>query len=196
MIDSKDLKKLQYVYVKIPFRVQFREAMLTGNKITTARPRPMGLPGQMFVAFGARFCLDLVEPIRLEVVRDDFYQLEGLSSPKEFVEVWNSIHPFKGFNPTDTVYIHRFFRVPVHYPKRDREKLIHAFGKDAIEAADKIMVVSTDPHPSGSCKDPECWCNSPELTIVHDVEVKPKRRRSSKKKGPSLSPDKKVGDVS
>lgn len=188
------LKKPQYI--KIPFRARFREVMLSGNKITSARPKPMGLPGQMFVAFGARFCLELVEPIRLEVVRDEFYQLEGLDSPEEFVEVWNSIHPSKVFNSDDTVYIHRFSKVPVHYPKRDRERLIRAFGKEAIEAADKIIVVSTDPHASGSCKDPECWCNPPELTIVHDTEVKPKRRRSSKRKGPLLSPDKKVGDSS
>lgn len=132
-------------YVKIPFRVQFREPILQGIKTYTSRPQAMGSPGQMFVAFGARFCLTEVEPIKLSRVCEEFYEQEGFDSPEAFVETWESIHPFKGYTPSQTVYLHKFFKVPPSYPKRERESLIKAFGREAVEAADKVIVEPTGP---------------------------------------------------
>lgn len=170
-------------YTRIPFRAQFRESLLADLKVYTARPQAMGVPGQMFVAFGTRFMLTEVEPIELSYVCEELYKQEGFKSPEEFVETWEKIHPYKGYTPTQIVYLHKFFRVPVHYPKRDREALINAFGKEAIEAADKIIVVPTEVSSVGKhCEDPDCWCNPPKLPVVHSEETKPKRKRSRKKK--------------
>ena len=32
---------------------------------------------------------------------------EGCSSPEEFIEIWNGLHP-RGFHPDDWVYLHEF----------------------------------------------------------------------------------------
>jgi hypothetical protein len=41
-------------------------------------------------------------------VRDHLYAAEGADSPEEFVEVWNSIHPNKGFEEGQLVWVHWF----------------------------------------------------------------------------------------
>lgn len=168
-------------YVKIPFRARFRESMLSGKKTYTSRPQSMGSPGQMFVAFGARFCLTKVESVKLSYICEELYEEEGFSSSEKFIEAWESIYPYKGYTPFQTVYLHKFFLVPPSYPKREGDPPINALDKEVIGVEDRVIAVPVGSHSSGSCGESECWCNPPKLTVVSE-ETKPKRKRSRKKK--------------
>jgi hypothetical protein len=96
--------------VTIPFRPSFREAMLADIKTCTARSRRMADVGDRFLAFGAWFEIDGVTEESLAYVAD-CWQSEGCTSREHFIEVWNSIHPRRGYDPEEIVYLHRFHRV-------------------------------------------------------------------------------------
>jgi hypothetical protein len=98
--------------IKLPFRGQFCGKMLAGIKTMTCRPKRMGSPGDLFEAFGATFRLTHVMRMRLGYVGSDCFEQEGCASIQEFMEVWKSIHPTKGFHGDEIVYAHCFVRVP------------------------------------------------------------------------------------
>ena len=93
--------------VKIPFRPAFREPLLSGVKVCTARTKRMGQPGDTFEAFGATFELKSVSEELLAYVADLWMQ-EGCTSREHFIEVWNGIHPRTGYHPQQEVFLHRF----------------------------------------------------------------------------------------
>ena len=97
--------------VKIPFKPYFREPMLAGTKVCTARTRRMGAGGDRFQAFGAWFDLKSVEEEPLHIVAD-LWRPEGCTSREHFVDVWNEIHPRIGYVPHQIVYLHWFKKVP------------------------------------------------------------------------------------
>ena len=97
--------------VRIPFLPRFRLPMLNGIKTCTARPYKMGNRGDFISLFGAIFDIITVEKLTLLDVRDNYWKEEGLSSPREFEEVWNELHPYKGFVPDQEVFVHWFVRI-------------------------------------------------------------------------------------
>lgn len=69
------------------------------------------------IAEGRKFCTSRTkkyddprvvrtEKFPLWFVRDFLWQVEGANSPQEFEEVWESIHPKKGFNKYQEVFVH------------------------------------------------------------------------------------------
>lgn len=96
--------------VWIPFRSQFREAMLTGVKTCTARSKRMAEPGDRFQAFGAWFEVTSVTEEVLAYVAD-CWRSEGCDSREHFIEVWNTIHHRKPYRSDTLVFLHRFKRV-------------------------------------------------------------------------------------
>lgn len=97
--------------VKIPFKQQFRESMLRGKKIMTSRTKRVAKPNDTFEAFGATFQISDVGRMTLETVAYAFYDDEGCKTPQDFIEIWEKIHPRKGFVPSQWVYVHYFRRV-------------------------------------------------------------------------------------
>ncbi len=95
----------------IPFLAQFRNAVLNGDKTMTARTKKYGNPGDMFTAFGAMFKLISVTEVCLSFVAHVCAKFEGLGSAEEFINVWKEIHPKKGYDPDQLVYLHEFKRV-------------------------------------------------------------------------------------
>jgi len=93
--------------VKIPFKPRFKVPMLLGEKTLTSRTRKMGESGDTFEAFGATFEITDVFKADLDTVAY-FFDREGCSSREDFIEVWEKIHPRKGFIPTQRVYVHVF----------------------------------------------------------------------------------------
>jgi len=44
-------------------------------------------------------------------VANEYYLEEGCKTSSDFVEVWKQIHPRKGFQPSQMVWVHVFKRV-------------------------------------------------------------------------------------
>lgn len=96
--------------ITIPFKSFFKEPLLSGVKVCTARTKAMGIPGNIFEAFGAQFELKSVSEEKLTIIADLWLQ-EGCRSREHFIEVWNDIHPRAGYQPDQVVFLHRFKKV-------------------------------------------------------------------------------------
>ena len=96
--------------VTIKFQPYFKEPMLSGVKVCTARTKRMGEVLDTFEAFGAMFLLKSVSEESLHVVSDLWMQ-EGCKSREHFIEVWKTIHPRVGYRPKQHVFLHRFKKV-------------------------------------------------------------------------------------
>jgi len=98
------------VKVQIPFRPEFREVMLNGIKTMTSRTKPFGKEGDTFPAFGAEFRLKYVfrELLRYSAVN---WEMEGAKSKEDFIRIWNEIHPRKGFDPFQSVWVNIFEKI-------------------------------------------------------------------------------------
>ena len=94
--------------IKLPFKEDFKERMLSGRKTCTSRNKIYGKAGDTFEAFGATFEITDVERHSLRTVAWRFYYDEGFSSPEEFTVCWKKIHPRKGFIASQLVWVHWF----------------------------------------------------------------------------------------
>lgn len=92
---------------KIPFRKRFRDVLLSGRKTWTARPRRMAAEGDRFWAFGAHFRVKSVVRVPLWYVANNWVD-EGCDSQQDFIETWEAIHPRKGYQPEQLVWLHIF----------------------------------------------------------------------------------------
>jgi uncharacterized protein YqfB (UPF0267 family) len=97
--------------VVISFLERFRESMLNSIKTLTSRTKRMGKEGDTFEAFGATFQLTDVRRITLFYVANHAYRQEGMQSKEEFIEVWKQIHPRKGYDPNQLVWVHQFKKI-------------------------------------------------------------------------------------
>ena len=97
-------------FVYIPFQQRFQEAMLNGCKTQTARTKRYAREGNRFRAFDATFEVRAVIQQSLRVVRDQ-WQVEGCASPEEFDEIWKELHPRRGLDLEQIVWVHRFTKV-------------------------------------------------------------------------------------
>ena len=97
---------------RLPFRPEFEEAVRSGQKTVTSRTRRYGSVGDVLdTPFGLVRLTGLYQA-RLANVRDNFWRREGVASPEEFVEIWTRLHPHKGFDPDQFVWVHEFVLGP------------------------------------------------------------------------------------
>jgi hypothetical protein len=89
-------------------------AVLLGHKHCTSRRKKYGEVGDIFfVSNGALksacWCV-LIAHTRHTVgyVADNLYRLEGFDSPGAFRSVWREIHPRKGCDDLEPVWVHWF----------------------------------------------------------------------------------------
>lgn len=94
--------------VALPFRPEWREAVLRGTKTTTVRTRRYGEPGDEFRVDGRRFALEDVRQVPLERARDECHATEGFATREAFEAHWALAHPTRGYRPRDAVWVHRF----------------------------------------------------------------------------------------
>jgi len=103
--------------IQIPFRPHFKEAIIGGRKTATSRTTKYGNPGDQFEAFGHVFVIDRHERVKLSVVAREHFRAEGFEHPDEFKIEWADIHPSKGYDPNQRIWLHWFQRkVPRHQP--------------------------------------------------------------------------------
>lgn len=100
------------VKVHIPFKPRFKDPMLQGVKTWTSRTQKYGKPGDTFEVFDHEFEILKIERRTLADVAEH-YKEEGCSCWSDFVDVWNSIHRGRGFNPWQRVYVHVFRRISI-----------------------------------------------------------------------------------
>lgn len=84
--------------------------MLESRKTATSRTKQYGERGDQFEAFGAPFVILQVQKVKLREVAEKWYEAEGMPSPEAFIAVWKKIHPVKGYDPEQEVYLHLFAR--------------------------------------------------------------------------------------
>ena len=94
--------------VNIPFRDQFKEAMLSGRKTCTSRNKKYGDVGDIFVVFGKCFVLTKLREEKLTTVAHFLYREEGFNRSSEFMDCWNQIYPRKGYDSEQIVWVHIF----------------------------------------------------------------------------------------
>jgi len=96
--------------VNIPFKSRFKPVMLSGEKTWTSRTKIRGIPNDIFEIFGATFKITRLEKMPLSEVLYN-WQKEGCESREDFIQIWKEIHPRKGFDPHQKVYVHKFKRI-------------------------------------------------------------------------------------
>ena len=92
----------------IPFLPEFKTKMLNGEKTATSRTKKYGNGGDLFCAFGHTFQLTKVDKVYLQDVASTFYTQEGFKSQQDFCNCWIKLHPRKGFQFDQEVYLHQF----------------------------------------------------------------------------------------
>ena len=96
--------------VKIPFYARFKEPLLNGTKTWTSRTKRYGKIGDTFDAFGATFAITDIKHWHLSFVTNHWKE-EGCESREDFIQLWQKIHPRKGYDPYQQVYVHIFRRM-------------------------------------------------------------------------------------
>ena len=94
--------------VTIPFKSEFKQLMLSGQKTCTSRYKRYGYAGETFEAFGATFEISGVNRYRLSDVAELMYLAEGFSSPDQFLRMWWKLHPRRDRDMDAFVYTHWF----------------------------------------------------------------------------------------
>ena len=97
--------------VHLPFKHQFKDLLLSGQKTCTSRTHAWGQVGDKFQAFDAVFEITGIEMKTLHDVATQLYKEEGFITPGEFVSIWNEIHTNMGFLPKQKVFVHHFRKV-------------------------------------------------------------------------------------
>jgi hypothetical protein len=82
-----------------PFHPEMWQALVEGRKVTTARMKKLGEPGDWFEKDGARFRIVEVGHEWFWYIRDCLHRLEGFQSSGEFTNFWIRIH--RGHLPKD-----------------------------------------------------------------------------------------------
>jgi len=106
----------------------FRGATLHGKKVCHTCITVIGLDGDEFEAFGARFRIIVVRKQRLDEVKYHHWMDEGCTSPADFEAYWTALHPSRPYRPLAEYHTHYFRRVfasdppPEHPALRRREE--------------------------------------------------------------------------
>lgn len=98
-------------HIKIPFKKEFRQALLDGKKTKTSRNKKYGDLGDTFDIFDGVFKITAIEKQPLEKVATQWYAEEGCDSPAAFRDIWIKLHPIKGFEAEKDVFVHTFTRI-------------------------------------------------------------------------------------
>lgn len=94
--------------INIPYNTWSKNKIYQNIKTATTRTKKYGKKGDVFIVDSVKYIITDYLKTKLEIVSSDFFREEGAGSPEEFIEVWNSMHPVKKFDPQQTVWIHFF----------------------------------------------------------------------------------------
>jgi hypothetical protein len=92
----------------LPFRDDMTAAIREGRKWMTSRTKRYGDDGDFVDSPAGPLFLIHVGRRPLSEVAQDFYKAEGFESPEAFEQAWTELHPRRGFQPDDLVWVHTF----------------------------------------------------------------------------------------
>jgi len=102
--------------VDIPFN-DWSRVQLAKTKRATSRTKKYGSVGDTFEVKlfhrleKVKYQLTYIERVTLGFVAEHLYELEGANSQQELIDVWIKLHPLKGFEKDQKVYLHVFKEV-------------------------------------------------------------------------------------
>lgn len=97
--------------IEIPFMDRFKISMLSGFKVCTSRNKKYGEPEDTFWVWGNKFKLIAIVKFPLSYVKFYFFNIEGFETELEFMECWAKLHPKKGYDPEQLVWVHFFEKI-------------------------------------------------------------------------------------
>ena len=93
----------------IPFLPEFLPKIRSGVKTATSRTKRYGRPGEVLEATdGIRIQLREVRETTLRNVSQYYFRQEGVSTPREFIAIWEALHSATGWTPNRKVWLHLF----------------------------------------------------------------------------------------
>jgi hypothetical protein len=99
------------IIIEIPFMKDFYNKLRYENKTATTRNKAYGEVGSIFKVNELWFEITHIIHLPLSVVKKHFFLEEGFESPDEFEKCWKKLHPMKGYDPSQNVYLHLFRRI-------------------------------------------------------------------------------------
>lgn len=103
--------------IAIPFADEMAIAAIDGRKTVTTRGEKYGEPGDLFSIKDPRdgrvhrFRFRRICKHSLDFVAHILYEEEGCSSSREFIELWERLHPDAGYDPNAVKWTHEFEKV-------------------------------------------------------------------------------------
>lgn len=97
--------------IKIPFNVWSIGKLNADFKNATSRYKKYGSKGDIFYVDGNKYIILLVVKLPLWMIANYLYNTEGCNSPNQFINIWETIHPQKGFKKDDEVWYHLFDKI-------------------------------------------------------------------------------------
>ena len=95
--------------IQLPFLEKFHPKILNGTKTATSRTKRYGKEGDYFVLGNTKFEIIKVRKMLLCEVFNNLLKEEGVEDEFEFINTWKKLHPRKGYEPFQEVFVH-FFR--------------------------------------------------------------------------------------
>lgn len=98
----------------IPFLNRFLQPISYGEKTMTCRMKKYGEPGDILYVPVSPDIRPLmiqileVRQVKLGEVAGLYYREEGCATTRDFMNVWNQIHPKRGFDSEQVVWLHIF----------------------------------------------------------------------------------------
>ncbi len=102
---------MTYKMINVPMRPHNTVKCLASRKLATTRTYRLGNADDIFILGGTQFIITGVHKIALEVVALNYYEDEGFDCKEDFIREWCSIHPNKGYQPSQMVYYHTFVKL-------------------------------------------------------------------------------------
>ena len=95
--------------IRIPFKEWSKKLLKQGKKTATSRTKQYGKKDDYFEIDGYWFQLT-DDPVKLTLHDVTMFHLydEGAETKQEFVDIWNEIHPRRGYQANDEVWFHSF----------------------------------------------------------------------------------------
>jgi hypothetical protein len=98
--------------ISIPFREDMSLAIICREKTATTRTKRYGSIGDEFIVDYQGYKLECVitdiKRLKLSEVAYCYHRQEGFDSVEGFVETWCEIHPVRGFDHNQLVWLHSF----------------------------------------------------------------------------------------
>ena len=94
--------------IEIPFNDWSKERLNLCVKTATSRTKKYGNVGDTFTVEDSKYKITLINKLPLWFIANELFETEGCKSTQEFIDVWEEIHPRKGWVDEQEVYYHYF----------------------------------------------------------------------------------------